>query len=82
MDEKIGNITPFKDLAEGLSARGIAVIRYDKRTFVYGKQMRTDKEITVREETIEDAVLAADFLRRDPRIDSNKIIVLFMTLCL
>ncbi len=76
MDEKIGNITPFKDLAEGLSSRGIAVIRYDKRTFIYGKQMRTDKGLTVREETIEDAILAAEFLRKDPRIDSNKVFIL------
>lgn len=76
MDEKIGNITPFKDLAEGLSSRGIAVIRYDKRTFIYGKQMRTDKGLTVREEIIEDAILAAEFLRKDPRIDSNKVFIL------
>lgn len=76
MDEKIGNITPFRDLAEGLSSRGIAVIRYDKRTFIYGKQLRTDKGLTVREETIEDVILAAEFLRKDPRIDSHKVFIL------
>lgn len=76
MDEKIGNVTPFKDLAEGLSARGIAVLRYDKRTFVYGKQMRNDIGLSVKEETIEDAILAADFLRSDPRIHSSKVFIL------
>lgn len=76
MDEKIGNTTPFKDLAEGLSARGIAVIRYDKRTFVYGKQMRSDSGLSVKEETIEDAIHAADFLRNDPRIDASKVFIL------
>ena len=40
MDEKVGNNYPFKDFAEGLSNRGIAVLRYDKRTFVYGKEMK------------------------------------------
>lgn len=35
MDEKIGNNYLFKDLAEGLSEKGIAVLRYDKRTLVY-----------------------------------------------
>lgn len=75
MDEKIGNIFPFKDLAEGLSEKGIAVIRYDKRTFVYGKEMRTDTELSVKEETIEDAILAADLLRKDSRIDSTKIFI-------
>lgn len=76
MDEKIGNIYPFKDLADGLSGKGIAVLRYDKRTFVYGKEMRSDIAISVKEETIEDAILAANFLRRDSRIDSNKIFII------
>ena len=75
MDEKIGNNYPFKDLAEGLSEKGIAVLRYDKRTFVYGKEMRNDTGLSVKEETIEDAILAADFLRKDSRIDSNKIFI-------
>ncbi|MCF8567365.1 alpha/beta fold hydrolase [Alicyclobacillus tolerans] len=76
MDEKVGNISPFKDLAQGLSEKGIAVLRYDKRTFVYGKQMKTDAGLSVREETIEDAILAADLLRKDIRIDSNKVFIL------
>ncbi|MDQ0188881.1 alpha/beta hydrolase family protein [Alicyclobacillus cycloheptanicus] len=75
-DERVGNVAPFKDLAEGLSARGIAVIRYDKRTFVYGKQMRTDSGLSVREETMEDAIRAANLLRSDPRIDADKIFIL------
>ncbi|MED1205825.1 alpha/beta hydrolase family protein [Heyndrickxia acidicola] len=76
MDEKIGNIYPFKDLANGLSEQGIAVLRYDKRTFVYGKEMRNDPALSVKEETIEDAILAADILREDSRIDSSKIFVI------
>ncbi|WP_042351442.1 alpha/beta hydrolase family protein [Bacillus massiliigorillae] len=75
MDEKIGNNTPFKDLAEGLAEIGIAVLRYDKRTFVYGKEMINDTGLSVKEETIEDAILAKDFLQKDPRIDSNKIFI-------
>lgn len=76
MDEKVGNNYPFKDLAEGLSEKGIAVLRYDKRTFVYGKEMKNDTGLSVKEETIEDAVLAADFLRKDSRIDSNKVVII------
>ncbi|RDW20287.1 alpha/beta hydrolase [Oceanobacillus arenosus] len=75
MDEKIGNNYPFKDLAEGLSENGIAVLRYDKRTFVYGKEMRNDTGLSVKEETIEDAILASDYLRNDSRVDSNKIFI-------
>ena len=76
MDEKIGENAPFKDLAEGLSEKGIAVIRYDKRTFVYGKEMRNDTGLSVKEETIEDALLAADILRKDLRIDAKKIFII------
>ena len=76
MDEKIYENRPFKDLAEGLSERGIASVRYDKRTFVYGRQMAKDPAgITVKEETIEDAVLAAELLRKDPRIDPDKVFI-------
>ncbi|WP_419887831.1 alpha/beta hydrolase family protein [Neobacillus niacini] len=76
MDSKAGNTYLFKDLAEGLSEKGIAVLRYDKRTFVYGKEMKDDTGMSVKEETIEDAILAAELLRKDSRIDSNKIFII------
>ena len=74
MDEKVGKLTPFKDLAEGLAAQGVASIRYDKRSFAHGMKMMKE-ELTVRQETIEDAILAADLLRRDSRIDPEKIFI-------
>jgi dienelactone hydrolase len=76
MDAKVGNNFPFRDLAEGLSEKGIAVLRYDKRTFVYGKEMKKDTGVSVKEESIEDAILAADYLRKDSRIDENKIFII------
>ena len=75
MDEKIYRMTPFRDLAEGLAEHGIASIRYDKRTFVYGKKMMK-QTVTAREETVEDAILAAGLLRRDPRIDPDAVFIL------
>ncbi len=78
MDEKVGKLTPFKDLAEGLAPHGIASVRYDKRSFAHGFKMLRDKSltITVKEETIEDAVLAAELLRADSRIDREKIFII------
>lgn len=78
MDEKIQKVTPFKDIAEGLAAKGIASIRYNKRSFSYGLKMVMDKNtiITVKEETIDDAILATELLKNDNRIDFNKIFVI------
>lgn len=75
MDEKVFALTPFRDLAEGLAARGIASVRYDKRTFVYGRKM-AKQAITVREETIDDALAAAHLLRADPRIDPEAVFLI------
>ena len=76
MDEKVGKLTPFKDLAEGLASRGIAVIRYDKRTYAHKRQFIKKPDISVKEETIEDAILATELLRNDSRIDSDKIFII------
>ena len=78
MDEKVGKLTPFRDLAHGLAAHGIASVRYDKRSFAHGFRMLRDKSltITVQEETIEDAILATEMLRGDSRIDPEKIFIL------
>jgi len=78
MDEKVGKLTPFKDLADGLAAHGIASIRYDKRSFAHGWKLLRDKStvITVKEETIDDAILATEILRNDLRIDSDRIFII------
>ena len=75
-DESIGNLKPFRDLAEGLSARGIAVYRFDKRTYVYGAELAVKKDISLEDETIEDAVNAVQLLAGQDRIDPNRIYVL------
>lgn len=76
MDEKVGKVTPFKDLAEGLAKLGIASIRYDKRTFVHGFKLMKEKDVTVKMETIEDALLATEILRKDSRIDKDNIFII------
>ena len=76
MDEKVGKLTPFKDLAEGLARHGIASIRYDKRSFTHGFKMVREKEsITVCQETIEDAILAANLLRSHPAVDPRRVCI-------
>ena len=75
MDEKVYKLTPFKDLAEGLAQRGIASIRYDKRSFAHPFKLLKEKDLSVRQETIEDAILAADLLKQHPSIDPEKVFI-------
>ena len=75
-DLTIGPNRPFRDLATGLASRGIAVLRYDKRSRVHGAKMAAVTNATVREEVIEDVLHAVTLLRAHPRIDAARIFVL------
>jgi uncharacterized protein len=76
-DETIGPNKPFRDLALGLVAQGIAVLRYDKRTFASGRAMLlSGRPITVEEETVADALVALDSLRRVAEVDSAHVYLL------
>ena len=74
-DSAIGANKPFRDLATGLASRGIAVLRYDKRTKVHGAKMASLADQTVRQEVIEDVLHAMTALRAQPRIDGRRIFV-------
>jgi dienelactone hydrolase len=75
-DETIGANKPFQDLAQGLASQGIAVLRYDKRTRVYPGKVMALQNLTVKEETIDDALAAVALLRKTPQIDQKRIFVL------
>lgn len=74
-DESLRANKVFADLAEGLSSRGIAVLRYDKRTMAYGREM-SQLPFTLREETIDDALAAAAFMRIQPEVASARVYLL------
>ena len=78
MDETIGPNKIFKDMAWGLASKGIAVLRYDKRTFVHAKQLTTDlvDEMTAKEEVIDDALLAVDLMRKTEFINPKLVFLL------
>ena len=75
-DESFGPNKTFKDLALGLASRGVAVLRYDKRTLVHRAKVAPLTQFTVKEETIDDAIAAVDVLRNTPSINPTKIFVL------
>jgi pimeloyl-ACP methyl ester carboxylesterase len=74
-DETIGPTKPFRDLAEGLAAAGIATLRYDKRTFALKGKLALGT-LTVEEETIADAVAAMQLARTLPEVDPARVFVL------
>ncbi|MDR3309876.1 MAG: hypothetical protein LBS90_00825, partial [Oscillospiraceae bacterium] len=66
-DETIGANKPFRDIAYALAGKGVAVLRYDKRTLTYGAKIAGDadamEKLTVYDETIYDAVAAVKLLK-------------------
>ncbi len=72
-DETVGANKPFKDIAEGLASRGIAVLRYDKRTFLYGERIGSD--ISIDDEVVSDAVSAVEWLKGRPEVDPRRVFV-------
>jgi len=75
-DESVGAEKPFRDLAWGLASRGIAVLRYEKRTREHGSKLAAVKDFTVQQETVDDALAAAALLRRTEGVDPRRVFVL------
>lgn len=71
MDQTVGPNKPFKDLAAGLAAKGVASIRYVKRTLVYAGDF--SKTFTVKEEVLDDAVAALALAKATPGINKKKV---------
>jgi dienelactone hydrolase len=75
-DETIGPNKPFRDLAGGLASQGVAVLRFEKRTKAYGAKLAKVKNLTVKEEILDDALAAIALLRKTQGIAPKKIFVL------
>lgn len=75
-DETIGPNKPFCDLAWGLASRGVAVLRYEKRTKAHAARLASARSITLNEEVVDDAVAAVALLRRTSGVDPRRVYVL------
>ncbi len=73
-DESIGGVRVFRDLAHGLAADGVVVLRYAKRTFVHPTAMAA-ADWTMEAEIIDDAVAALKLLRAQARVDPRRSFV-------
>lgn len=74
-NETIGPNRPFLDIARGLAAQGIAVLRYEKRSKARPQDFTGGKLFTVDDEVTDDAVAAVATLRAQPGIDGKRVFV-------
>lgn len=73
-DQTIGPNAPLRDIAYGLAARGVAVLRYDKRSLAHPQAFQGE-DWTVDDEATDDAVAAVAALRAQPGIDPARVFV-------
>ena len=71
-----GGNKPFRDLAWGLATRGIATLRYDKRTWTHPLAFARQPDFTLDDELVDDTLAAVAAIRRTPRIDPTRVYVL------
>lgn len=74
-NDKDGSVGPnkvLKDIALGLASQGIASLRYDKRTLVYGSELNLSKT-GIEEEVIEDALNAIPLLQNQEETRSSGV---------
>lgn len=73
-DETVGPNKPFRDLAWGLAERGIATVRYDKRTKVYGAACVPEgRNIDYDTESVDDAVAIIAWAKELPEVDADSV---------
>ncbi len=65
-DETIGENKPFADIAQGLAQRGIASLRFDKRTFIYPEDFA--EEATIESETLDDVSSAISLMKSEKSV--------------
>ena len=73
-DETIGPNRPFLDIARGLAAQGIAVLRYEKRSRARPQDL-AERAYTIDDETTDDAVAAIAALRATEGVDPKRVFV-------
>lgn len=80
-DMRMGPNRIFRQAADELAARGIASLRYDKRTLVMNRgtqrpNLYEDNDMNLDKEVLDDARAAVALLRTDPRVDPEAIFIL------
>lgn len=75
-DETILGNKPFRDIAWGLAEQGIASYRYDKSSYAFPEKFQANFEMTLYDETINDAVAIYKMIKKVEGINSEAVYVL------
>lgn len=78
-DASVGEIHPYKDIAEGLAEKGIATFRYDKRAYSHGDKLNNEEAIlnfTLKEEYLDDYNEIMKYFSNQNDIDKDNICVI------
>ncbi|GJG89298.1 hypothetical protein tb265_44790 [Gemmatimonadetes bacterium T265] len=79
-DGDVGPNKVLREVAWALAARGVAVLRYDKRTTAHADAFRAlGREATLDEEHVDDAVAAVRLLQQAPPADPRRVFVLALS---
>jgi hypothetical protein len=73
-DETTGILRPFRDLGDGLAARGIVTIRFDKRCF--SQPQLCGRAFTIDDDLVQDAISAVAVVRREPSVDPSRVFII------
>ncbi len=76
MNQTMGPTEMMKDLAYGLASQGMIVMRFDKRTYLYGSEMEKSPEwvnFTYKEEVVDDVLLAKEVLTSFKYTDKDHV---------
>jgi uncharacterized protein len=75
-DMDVGPNKIFREIGWGLAARGVIVVRYDKRSSAHAARLReTGHALSIDEEFTDDAVAAVKLLLARPDVDPRRIYV-------
>jgi len=74
-EKTVGPNKPFRDLAAGLASRGVAVMRYDKRTRAH-PELFAGGDYTLADEALDDAHAALALMRTQSQVDPARVFLL------
>lgn len=74
MNEQVGQVYPFRDIAQGLASHGVASIRINKR--FWEKPELAGNDITIYDETIDDISAAVAEVLSHEELDENKVFLI------